>query len=128
MSEPRTVAIIGASSDRRKFGNKAVRAYAAAGWRVYPIHPKEAVVEGIPTFASIEAAPDPIELVSVYVPPSVGITLLPAIAARHPRQLLVNPGAESPELLLEAERLGLPVVAACSIIAVGKNPHDFPDS
>ena len=128
MSEPRTVAVIGASSDRRKFGNKAVRAYAAAGWRVYPINPKETAIEGIPTWPSIDAALDPIDTVTLYVPPSVGLSLLPAIAARHPRQLLVNPGAESPELMAEAERLGLPAVFACSIIAVGKSPHDFPDS
>jgi hypothetical protein len=128
MSEPRTVAIIGASSDRRKFGNKAVRAYAAAGWTVYPIHPKETAVEGITAFPSIEAAPDPIDTVTVYVSPSIGLGLLPAIAARHPRQLLINPGADSPELMAGAERLGLPLVLGCAIIAAGKNPHDFPDS
>ena len=35
----KTVAVVGASADRTKFGNKAVRAFHDAGWTVFPIHP-----------------------------------------------------------------------------------------
>ena len=43
----RTVAIVGASADRRKFGNKAVRAYLRQGWKVYPVNPNRDEIEGI---------------------------------------------------------------------------------
>jgi hypothetical protein len=36
-----------------------------------------------------------------------------------------NPGSDSPEIVAEAERLGLPVICACSIIDVGANPHQL---
>ena len=43
----KTVAIIGASSDRAKFGNKAVRAFQQQGCAVYPVNPKETEIEGL---------------------------------------------------------------------------------
>jgi acyl-CoA synthetase (NDP forming) len=65
----KTVAIIGASNDRGKFGNKAVRAFVKQGFTVYPVHPSEAVVEGLPAYRTIADVPVRPEQVSVYVPP-----------------------------------------------------------
>jgi predicted CoA-binding protein len=117
-----TVAIIGASSDRSKFGNKAVRAYLRQGWTVYPVTPNAAEVEGLPTFPGIEAIPGPVERASLYVPAEIGIQTLPAIAAKGVAELWVNPGAESDDLLAEAERLGIATIQACSIVDIGERP------
>ena len=43
----RTVVILGASADRSKYGNKAVRAFQQQGYAVYPVNPKEAEIEGL---------------------------------------------------------------------------------
>jgi predicted CoA-binding protein len=71
----KTVAVIGASTDRSKFGNKAVRAYPQQGFTVWPVNPKEPVVEGLPAFASITDVPGRPHLVSVYLPPPVSKVL-----------------------------------------------------
>lgn len=118
----KSVAVIGASTDRSKFGNKAVRAYARQGFTVWPVNPKESVVEGLPAFTSIADVPARPQLVSVYLPPAVLLKVLPAIAARGCDELWLNPGTESPEVLAEAERLGLNVIQACSIVGVGVSP------
>jgi predicted CoA-binding protein len=118
----KSVAVIGASTDRSKFGNKAVRAYAQQGFTVWPVNPKEPVVEGLPAFASIADVPARPNLVSVYLPPPVVLKVLPAIAAKGCDELWLNPGTESPEVLAEAERLGLKVIQACSIVGVGVSP------
>ncbi len=118
----KTVAIIGASTDRAKFGNKAVRAFQQKGYAVYPVNPKEAEVEGLPAFKSIREVPVRPHLISVYLPPPVLIKVLPDIAARDCDELWLNPGTESDEVLAEAERLGLRVVEACSIVALGVSP------
>ena len=69
-----TVAIVGASSDRRKFGNKAVRAYVAAGYDVYPVHPTEPAVEGLPAFKSVKDVPAAkLDRVTFYLPPTWGV-------------------------------------------------------
>lgn len=118
----KSVAVIGASTDRSKFGNKAVRAYVQQGFTVWPVNPKEPVVEGLPAFASIAEVPERPNLVSVYLPPPVVLKVLPAIAAKGCDELWLNPGTESPEVLAEAERLGLNVIQACSIVSVGVSP------
>jgi predicted CoA-binding protein len=118
----KTVAIIGASNDRQKFGNKAVRAFRQQGYTVYPVNPKETEVEGLAAFKSILDVPVRPQMVSVYLPPPVVLKVLPEIAAKGCDELWLNPGTESDEVLAVAERLGLNVVQACSIVGVGVSP------
>lgn len=118
----KTVAIIGASSDRQKFGNKAVRAFRQRRYAVYPVNLKETEIEGLTCLPSILDVPVRPEMVSVYLPPPILLKLLPDIAAKGCDELWLNPGTESEAVLAEAERLGLNVVQACSIVAVGVSP------
>ena len=121
-----TVAVLGASRDRAKFGNKSVRAHVRAGWQVFPINPHANVIEGLPAFRSLQDVPvRPLDRVSVYLPPELGITLLEEIAACQPREVWLNPGSESDELLSAVQRLGLPMICACSIGDVGMSPAMF---
>jgi predicted CoA-binding protein len=122
MKYMKTVAIIGASNERHKFGNKAVRAFLQQGYTVYPVNPKETVIEGLSAFKSIRDLPVRPHMVSLYVPPPVVEKLLPDIAAKGCDELWMNPGTESDQGLAEAERLGLKVVQACSIVAIGVSP------
>lgn len=113
----KTVAVLGASRDRSKFGNRSVRAHLRAGYDVFPINPHAKEIEGIPAYTSLrDLPPGPIDRVTVYLSPDVGIHLLKEIAALRPREVWFNPGSESDELLAEAERLGLNVICACSIV------------
>lgn len=128
MSARKTVAVVGASADRSKYSNKAVRAYLRAGWEVFPVNPKGGEIEGLSSYASLADIPAKIDRVTLYLPPPVGLKALPAIAAARPEEFYVNPGAESEELIAEAKRLGLQPILACSIIEVGASPREFPDS
>ena len=123
-----TVAIIGASADRNKFGTKAVRAFVQKGWTVYPVNPGETQIEGLPAFKSIRDVPVLPKLISVYLPPPVLEKSLPDIAARGCDELWLNPGTESDAALAEAVRLGLKTVQTCSIIALGLSPAELPGS
>ena len=79
----RTVAIVGASQDRNKFGNQSVRAHQAAGYQVYPVNPKGGTIEGWTVYPSIDQVPaDGLDRVSLYLPPERGIEQLPAIAQK----------------------------------------------
>ena len=118
----KTVAIIGASSNRDKWGNKAVRAFAQQGYTVYPVNPNEPEVEGFKTYLNIKEVPVRPQTVSVYIPPQRLVKILPDIAARGCDELFLNPGTESEEVLAECERLDLNAIQACSIVAVGVAP------
>lgn len=123
LSTVKTVAIIGASNDRAKFGNKAVRAYMQRGYTVFPVNPKESEVEGLPAFKSIVDVPSRPNLISVYLPPPVLLKVLPDIAAKGCDELWLNPGTESDEVLALAEQLKLNVIQACSIVGIGFSPE-----
>jgi uncharacterized protein len=124
-SPPKTVAVIGASAEHSKFGNKAVRAFLRQGYAVYPVHPKNTQVEGLRVYRSILDVPVRPAKVSVYVPPTVLLTLLTDIAAKGCDELWLNPGTDTDEVLAAAERLGLNVVRACSIIGAGVSPSEL---
>jgi predicted CoA-binding protein len=121
----KVVAVVGASSDRRKFGNKAVRAFRAEGYTVVPINPNESDVEGLTTYKSVLDVPHAIDMVTVYVQPDVAQRLLPEFAQKQIPEIWINPGAESDELLTDAKARKLNVIAACSIVGIGRNPYQF---
>src|ERR671919_82658 len=98
----KTVAIIGASADRAKYGNRALRAYERQGYRVIPINPNEAEVEGHRTYASVLDVPGPIDMATVYVQPEVGLRLIDEFEQKGIPEVWINPGAESDEMLATA--------------------------
>jgi uncharacterized protein len=120
------VAILGASADRAKFGNKAVRAHVRAGWDVIPVNPRGGMIEGLPVATSAAELPAGLDRVAFYLPPDRGLAQLDALAALRPAELFLNPGTASAELLAAAAARGLRVTQGCSIIDVGFEPGDFP--
>jgi len=124
MSRP-TVAILGASTDRTKFGNKAVRAYLRQGYDVFPVNPKGGAIEGLPVYGRLAEVPvEQLDRISVYLPPAVVLTVLDEVAAAGCRELWLNPGSESDEVLARARQLGLEPIVACSILDLGITPAD----
>lgn len=121
-----SIAIIGASNNRHKFGNKAVRAYQYRGWTVYPVHPAQSSIEGLTTYQSIADVPRPLDRVAIYLSPPVTLRVLPDIAAADPGDVYFNPGTYSPEVLARARALGLNVIQSCSIVDIGLSPAQFP--
>ena len=117
------VAVIGASSDRAKFGNKAVRAFARQGYTVVPIHPREAEIEGLKAYTSVLEVPGPIDMATLYLAPAAGMRVIEEVAQKGIKEVWLNPGADSPELAARSRELGLTTVVACSILGVGESPH-----
>ena len=124
----KTIAVVGASNDRHKFGNKCVRAYQRAGWQVFPINlnPRQGEVEGLPTLTSVRDVPVPLDRISVYLPPPVTLEVLPEFAAKGAGEVWMNPGAADRAVIAEARRQGIPVILGCSIVDVGFSPAQFP--
>ncbi len=122
MQETRIVAVIGASSNRSKFGNRAVRAYRSAGWTVYPVHLSATAIEGIPSYRSIEDVPEAVHRATVYLPPDRVFEVLPGVARKAVQEMYLNPGADSPAVVARARELGIPVVLGCSIVDIGQDP------
>ncbi len=121
----RHVAVIGASNNRRKYGNKAVRAFRAQGFTVYPINPHETSVEGLPAYATVLDVPETVEMATMYVPPEIGLTVVDDLAQKGVKEVWFNPGSESPTLIARARALGLTAIEACSIVGIGDSPGRY---
>ncbi len=119
------VAVIGASSNRRKFGNKAVRAFRHKGFTVIPVNPNEAEVEGTKTVASVLDIAGPVDMVTVYVPPQVGVRVMEEIARKGVRDVWLNPGADGEQVIDRARELGIEPTVACSIVGIGESPSQY---
>lgn len=127
--------MVGASRDRRKFGNKAVRAFRRRGYQVLPVNVRsggletaaDRRIEGLPAYSSVLDVPGPIDLATLYVPAGTGETLVDEIAAKGIPELWVNPGAESRRLVERARALGIRTTLHCSIVAIGESPADYGD-
>jgi len=117
-----SVAIVGASNDPDKFGNKAVRAYLRKGWTVYPINPRTKEIAGLATFPTLDDVPHPIDRVAFYVPPEIGIDVLDAVRRKGIPELFLNPGSESDALVARAEALGVNAIQACAIVDIHERP------
>jgi predicted CoA-binding protein len=119
----RIVAVIGASSNRGKFGNRAVRAFRRQGYTVVPINPHEAEVEGLKAYASVLDVPGAIDMATLYVPPEIGEQIIDEIARKKIAEVWLNPGSESDALITRARALDIQPIIACSIIGIGENPY-----
>jgi uncharacterized protein len=119
----KSVAVIGASSNRHKFGNRAVRAFRRQGYTVFPINPHEGEVEGLKTYASVLDVPEPIDMATFYVPPDVGEKVMIEVAKKGIGEVWLNPGSESNSLVQLARSLKIEPIEACSIVGIGENPY-----
>ena len=115
-------AVVGASTDREKYGNKVLRCYVQHGKvPVYPINPKAPEVEGLTAYGDLDALPEPVRAISIITPPKVTEMVVEKAAALGIRHLWMQPGAESDAAVARAEELGLSVIAGgpCLLVVMG---------
>lgn len=119
------IAVVGASRNRAKFGNKALRAFRRQGYTVVPVNPHETEVEGERAYSSVLDYPGTIDEATMYVPPEVGLQVVEELAQKGVPAVWFNPGADGPAVVERARALGIRPIVACSILGVGEDPMDF---
>ena len=117
--------MVGASRDRSKFGNKAVRAFRRRSYEVVPITPAADVIEGLPAYPSVLDVAGPIDLATVYLEPAVGESVIDEIARKGIGEVWLNPGADGAGVVARARALGLEPILECSIVAIGESPASY---
>ncbi len=96
--ENTSIALIGASNDRNKYGNKIYRDLRNKGYNVTPINPKEEKIEGDRAYTSIEEMKELPDIANFVVPPPVAIKIAQNITNLGIKHLWFQPGSESKEL------------------------------
>jgi predicted CoA-binding protein len=114
-------AVVGASTDRTKYGNKVLRAYVQSNRPVYPVNPKAPEVEGQKAFPDLKSLPEGIHGISVITPPQVTEKVVQEAADLGIKHIWMQPGAESETAVAAAEKAGISVIAgdACVLVVFG---------
>lgn len=113
-------AVVGASTDRTKYGNKVLRCYLQNGRDVVAVHPKETAIEGVPCYRSLTDIPGPPRAVSVITPPAISARVVREAAGLGMRHVWLQPGAEDDAVLESAREAGLDVISGgpCLLVAL----------
>jgi len=92
------IALVGASNDCSKFGNRIYLDLRKKGYHVFPINPKESKIEGDKAYASIDMMDSLPDIVNFVVPPQIAIKVAQKAIDLGITHLWFQPGSESDEL------------------------------
>ncbi len=114
-------AVVGASSNRTKFGNRVLRSYLQKGLTVYPVNPHEEKIENLKVYPTIASLPDTIKSISIITPPAVTQKIVEEAIAKGINNIWMQPGAENREAIEMAKKAGLNVIAygPCVLVEFG---------
>jgi uncharacterized protein len=118
-------AVVGASADRSKYGNRVLRCYQMNGLEAVPVNPKEKSIEGVDCVASVSQLADDVESLSVITPPQVTEQVVEQAIARGVKNIWMQPGAESQAAIARCEKNGINVIAdgSCLLVVLGYREH-----
>jgi len=117
--------VVGASSDRHKYGNKVLRCYQQSGRKAIPVNPRETEIEGIACVAGVADLPDEVKSISVITPPQVTERVVEEAIARGITAIWMQPGAESQRAVQRCRESGINVLAdgSCILVVAGYRDH-----
>jgi len=121
----RRIAIVGVSRDGAKFGNTALTELAARGYQVFPVHSTAQEIAGARCFPNLTALQGKVDGALVVVPPEQAASVLREAASIGLKNVWLQQGAESPEVLALARELGLNLVAKKCVLMYAPPVRSF---
>ena len=117
--------VVGASSNRDKYGNKVLRCYQQRGRTVIPVNPREKTIEGLACVAGVADLPSTVTSISIITPPAITEQVVDAAIAHGIRNIWMQPGAESAAAVAACEAQGINVIAdgSCLLVVLGYHEH-----
>lgn len=114
-------AVVGASADREKYGNKVLRCYQQHQMEVYPVNPKADRLEGLQAYASLAELPRRARSISIITPPEVTEKVVQEAIRAGVKNIWMQPGSESPAAVQAVKAAGLELIAhgPCILVALG---------
>ncbi|HEY6837809.1 MAG TPA: CoA-binding protein [Geobacteraceae bacterium] len=117
--------VVGASTDRHKYGNKVLRCYQQNGKKAIPVNPKEREIEGVPCVNTILDLPPDVKSISMITPPAVTEKLVDVAIGNGITNIWMQPGAESAAAVAKCREHGINVIAdgSCILVVLGYHDH-----
>ncbi len=114
-------AVVGASANREKYGNKVLRAYINSNRPVFPIHPAASEIDRLPAYPTLASLPVSVHGISIITPPEITEKIVKEAGELGIVHLWMQPGAQSARGVAIAKRFGMNLIAgdACLLLAEG---------
>ena len=117
-------AVVGASQDRAKYGNKVLRVYQQNALDVVPVNPSATEVEGLTAYKDLASVPGDIDGVSIITPPPITERVIQDALRRGITNFWIQPGAEHAGAIQAAETAGANVIHGGPCILVSLRFRD----
>ncbi len=107
-------AVVGASSNEKKYGNIIFKNLVSRGYKVYPVNPRLDMLDGVKAYPSVSAIPEKVDVVDVVVPPNLTEELVKECKKLGITRVWMQPGAESDAAVKYCKDNGIGVIyGAC---------------
>ena len=109
-------AVVGATTDTKKYGNEIFRNLISRGYEVYPVNPRLKELEGVKCYASLDDIPAKVDVVDFVVPPEVTEMILEDCKRLGLNHIWLQPGSESEAAIAYCHQNNLKVVHDVCVI------------
>ncbi len=92
------IALVGASNDRNKYGNKILLDLLSKNYNVVPINQKEDTIAGLKAYTKVQDLPSRPSIINFVVPPEIGLDITKELVEEGYNHFWYQPGAESEDL------------------------------
>lgn len=121
-------AVLGASSNRTKYGNKVLRCYLHHNKKVYPVNPHEQQIEGLKVVPVLSDLPDEVTSISIITPPPITEQIVNEAIKKGIKNIWMQLRAESNSAIqaCEANPINLIAKGPCILVVLGYNEDSNP--
>ncbi len=116
-------AVVGASNDQAKYGNRIYLKLRESGYTVYPVNRRAPLIEGDTAYSKLTDLPEPPTVVNMVVPPTEAPLIVENAKAAGAQAIWFQPGAESTTAARWAQDNGLDVIEACILVQLALRPR-----
>ena len=92
------IALVGASNDPKKYGNKILLDLVSKGYNVAPVNSKEKTIAGIKSYKNVLDLKESPSIINFVVPPSIGFQITKELVENKFDNFWYQPGAESEKI------------------------------
>ncbi|NLL71418.1 MAG: CoA-binding protein [Epulopiscium sp.] len=116
--EKKVWAVVGATTDTEKYGYRIYKELKDAGYTVYPVSPKYTEIDGDLVYPTLSDLPQKPEVVDFVVNPKIGMNVVKECAELGIKNIWLQPGTVSDEILEYAKNNDIHAVQACVLVAL----------
>ena len=92
------IALVGASNDPKKYGNKILLDLVSKGYDVVPINSTGDTIAGIKSYKNVLDLKESPSIINFVVPPKIGFEITKELVENNYDNFWYQPGAESKEI------------------------------